>query len=68
MTLGQLAPIVIGTAVQVGFHYYLWRRLVRDPGWSALTDVQKSRCSLPGLSDWPMTDVVISKSKFCIRF
>jgi|JI10StandDraft_1071094.scaffolds.fasta_scaffold04482_13 predicted MPP superfamily phosphohydrolase len=36
MTLGQLAPIVIGTAVQVGFHYYLWRRLVRDPGWSAL--------------------------------
>jgi hypothetical protein len=35
MTLGQLAPIVIGTAVQVGFHYVLWRRLVRDPGWSA---------------------------------
>lgn len=34
MRLADLAPIVIGTTVQVGFHLYLWRRLVRDPGWS----------------------------------
>ncbi len=33
MTLGQLTGIVVGTAIQLGFHYYLWRRLVRDAGW-----------------------------------
>jgi hypothetical protein len=34
IVLAQLLPIVGGAAVQVGFHVYFWRRLVRDPGWS----------------------------------
>lgn len=32
--LAQVLPIVGGAAVQIGFHVYFWRRLVRDPGWS----------------------------------
>ena len=33
--LAQVMAVVIGAAVQVAFHVYFWRRLVRDPGWSA---------------------------------
>jgi predicted MPP superfamily phosphohydrolase len=33
-SLGQFALfIVIAVAIVVGWHYYLWVRLVRDPGW-----------------------------------
>lgn len=33
MSVGQVAALVVGTAIQVSFHYYLWRRLVRDRRW-----------------------------------
>jgi hypothetical protein len=42
---------VVGTAVQVGFHYYLWRRLVRDGGWPARpTAPRRSAMVVLGLS------------------
>ena len=31
--LAQIVTTVISTSISTGIHYYVWRRMVRDPGW-----------------------------------
>jgi uncharacterized protein len=31
--LAQIATTLISTSISCGIHYYVWRRMVRDPGW-----------------------------------
>lgn len=31
--IAQIASILFSTSISCGIHYYVWRRMVRDPGW-----------------------------------